>query len=400
MTTGRNRKAIVVGAGIGGLAAAACLRRVGMDVEVYERARELRPAGGALSFMTNAVVALRTLGIDLRLEENAEILEELHFLTARGRVIRTLRFKEICDRLGAPSFGVTRTLLQRLLLEQAGDCPVVLGAAATGFTPDGDGVRVHFEDGREARGDVLIGADGFGSAVRRQIAGPETPRETGYLCWVATPEFTHPRVTKQYGAHYWGRGRRFGLANIGGGRVYWWGTKNMPAERARDWDGDKDEIVRAYAGWADEVRAAVAATPFEQITAFPARDRPFLESWGRGPVTLLGDAAHPMMTSLGQGACMAVEDAVVLAHHLAREPGSPQRALRAYEAERRPRTRRIVEGAHALSGLEQTESPLRLMGRNLFFRLAPSSVLDKQNAEYLDFPGTRATDDHTMEVQP
>nr|WP_202447436.1 FAD-dependent monooxygenase [Streptomyces sp. SID5468] len=383
------------------MTAAAALRRVGMDVEVYERARELRPAGGALSFMTNAVLALRTLGIDLKLEENAEILERLHFRTARGGLIRTLEFKALCERLGAPSFGIARTLLQQLLLREVGDdCPVHLGAAATGFTAHGDGVEVAFADGRRARGDVLIGADGFNSAIRRQLTGPEQPRESGYLCWVATPEFTHPKVPKQYGAHYWGRGKRFGIANIGGGQIYWWGTKNMPVERARDWRGTKDEIVHAYAGWADEVRAAVAATPIEQITAFPARDRPFLERWGTGPVTLLGDAAHPMMTSLGQGACMAVEDAVVLAHHLAARPDDPQAALRGYEAERRPRTRRIVEGAHALSALEQTEQPLRILGRDLFFRFAPGSVLDKQNAEYLDFPGVSAAADRTMEVQP
>ncbi|MFD7733595.1 FAD-dependent monooxygenase [Kitasatospora phosalacinea] len=390
MTTRRARKAIVVGAGIGGLTAAAALRRVGLDVEVYERARELRPAGSAISLMTNAVLALRTLDIDLRLEQQAEILEELHFLTTKGRPIRTLRFKEVCARLGAPSFGITRTLLQQLLLKEIGDCPVHLGAAATGYEPDGDGVKVTFADGRQARGDVLIGADGFHSAVRRQLLGPEQPRETGSVCWVATPEFSHPRITKQYGAHYWGRGKRFGIANIGGGEVYWWGTKNMPAERARDWRGDKAEIERAYAGWADEVRAAVRATPFEQITAFPARDRAFSERWGEGPVTLLGDAAHPMMTSLGQGACMAVEDAVVLAHHLA-AAADPHQALRGYERERLPRTRKIVEGAHALNLLEQSEQPLRVLGRDLFFRFAPASVMDKQNAEYLDFPAVRAT---------
>ncbi|WP_424214053.1 FAD-dependent monooxygenase [Streptomyces sp. BI20] len=388
MTAAGKTKAIVVGAGIGGLTAAAALRKVGVDVEVHERARELRPAGGALSFMTNAVTALRTLDIDLRMEDHAEILEELHFLTTGGEVIRTLRFKEICERLGAPSFGVSRTLLQQLLLKEIDDTPLRLDSAAVGYEHDADGVTVLFRDGSEARADVLIGADGFDSAIRRQVAGPEEPRETGYLCWVATPEFTHPRVPKQYGAHYWGRGARFGIANIGAGRIYWWGTKNMPVERARAWDGDKAEILDAYAGWAPEVVAAVEATPIEEITAFPARDRPFLERWGDGPVTLLGDAAHPMMTSLGQGACMAVEDAVVLAHHLrdALAAGAdPRRGLRSYEAARRDRTRKIVNGAHALSGLEQTEQRLRIIGRDLFFRFAPDSVLDKTNSEYLDF---------------
>jgi 2-polyprenyl-6-methoxyphenol hydroxylase-like FAD-dependent oxidoreductase len=380
-------EAIVVGAGIGGLTAAAALRRIGWNVRVLERARELKPAGGALSLMSNAVLALRTLGIDLKLEENAEILYDLHFVTTRGRPIRTLHFADLCSRLGAPSFGITRSDLQQLLLREIGDCPIELRAAVAGFAPDGDGVRVGLADGRTLRADALIGADGFHSAVRRQLAGPEVARETGYVCWVATPLFAHPNMPAGYAAHYWGRGRRFGLANIGKGRAYWWGTKNMPAPRARDWPGDKQEIADTYAGWAPEVVAAIAETPAAEITAFPAQDRPFREQWGRGPVTLLGDAAHPMMTSLGQGAALAMEDAVVLAHHLAGATDVPA-ALRAYEDARRPRARKVVETAHSMSKMEQAESPLKLLARNAFFRLAPASALEKQNAELLDFDAT------------
>ncbi|GAA3293453.1 FAD-dependent oxidoreductase [Streptomyces cinereospinus] len=384
-------RALVVGAGIGGLTAAATLRSVGVDVEVYERARELKPVGGALSLMSNAVLALRTLGIDLRLEETVEILEQLHFRTRRGKLIRTLEFTDICDRLGAPSFGLHRAELQRLLLEAVKDVPITLGARATRFQADDDGVSVFFADGTEARGDVLIGADGFDSAIRRCLVGPETPYEPGYICWVATPHLTHPAIPKQYGAHYWGRGRRFGIANIGKGQVYWWGTKNMPAARARDWQGTRAEIERTYAGWAPEVVACIRATPEDQITAFPARDRPFLERWGEGRVTLLGDAAHPMMTSLGQGAAIAMEDAVVLARHLEGATDLPG-ALRAYERARLPRTRKTVAAARSLSALEQTEAWPQLLGRRLFFTFAPRSVLDKQNIELLDYHGVVAAE--------
>ncbi|GHH88802.1 FAD-dependent monooxygenase [Streptomyces sulfonofaciens] len=406
MTSRARVRALVIGAGIGGLAAAATLRRVGIDAEVYERARELRPAGGALSLMSNAVLALRTLGIDLKLAENdAAVLEQLHFLTRRGKRIRTLEFKEICDRLGAPSVGLHRAELQRLLLAAAGDVPITLDAQAVGYdiaAPDGGpgeqdsggaGVRVLFADGSEAHGDILIGADGFGSAVRRTLLGPETPYEPGYIAWVATPHVTHPAITEQYGAHYWGRGRRFGIANIGKGQVYWWGTKNMPPERARDWHGTRAEIEETYAGWAPEVEAVIRATPQEEITAFPARDRPCAERWGEGPVTLLGDAAHPMMTSLGQGAAIAIEDAVVLARHLDGAADLPA-ALRAYEHARRPRAQRIVSAARSLSDLEQTERLGRLIGRRLFFTFAPRSVLDRQNTEFLDYHAAVAAEVH------
>lgn len=378
------KKAIIVGAGIGGLTAAATLRRVGLRVELYERAAELRPAGGALSLMSNAVLALRTLGIEPKFDQHAETLSELHFVTARGRPIRTLRFGGITEELGAPSYGIHRADLQQVLLEEIGDSPVHLDAAATGFAADGDGVVVRFGDGRRARGDLLIGADGFGSAIRRQIAGPERPREAGYVCWLATPSFTHPRIPKAFGAHYWGRGERFGIANIGSGRIYWWGTKNMPPDRARAWTGGKADVMRVFAGWAEEVQAVLRATPEEEILTVPAQDRPFLERWGQGPVTLLGDAAHPMLTSLGQGAALAMEDAVVLAHHLADAADVP-RALRRYEDARRPRTRRMVGMAHAMSRMEQAERPLHVLARNAYFRLVPRFAIDRRNRAILDF---------------
>lgn len=384
MAADRHRKVIIVGAGIGGLTAAATLRRIGMEVEVFERATELRPAGGALSLMSNAVLALRTLGIEPKFEEKSEILSELHFVTPQGRPIKTLRFREISEELGAPCYGIHRADLQQVLLAEIGDTPVHLDAEATEFEPDGDGIKVHFRDGGHARGDILIGADGFDSAIRRQIAGPERPRDADYVCWLATPYYQDPRIPKAYGAHFWGHGARFGIANIGSGRIYWWGTKNLPAEHARTWHGSKGDVLRAYAGWADVIRALIEATPDEDILSVPAQDRAFLERWGSGPVTLLGDAAHPMLTSLGQGAAVAMEDAVVLAHQLA-DAADPVSGLRAYEDRRRERTRRMVKMSRSMSRMEQAEGTIPVLLRNTYFRLLPRIAIDRQNHSMLDF---------------
>ncbi|MGI5438995.1 FAD-dependent monooxygenase [Streptomyces shenzhenensis] len=378
--------AIVVGAGIGGLAAAGVLRRIGVDVHVHERATELRAAGSGLSVMTNAVNALASLGITLPLEEHGRAIEVFTIMDRRGRVIREQPLPEISERLGARCVNISRAALQRVLVEAAGDIPLSLGTTATGYRTDDDGVTVHFDDGSSARGDILIGADGFGSAVRRQLAGPEESRDSGYVCWLALAPFDHPRLRPGYVGHYWGRGQRFGLIDIGHGHYYWWGTKNMEAARSRDWKGDKGEIVRAYAGWAEEVREIIRRTPEEDILAVPSHDRAFLERWGDGPVTLLGDAAHPMLTSLGQGAGMAIEDAVVLAHALARSPHDPRAALRAYEDQRRTRARTMVTASRRLSDLEQLENPIARTLRDTFFRLAPKSVLARQLESALAFP--------------
>ncbi|MEU3407381.1 FAD-dependent monooxygenase [Streptomyces sp. NPDC006670] len=382
------RKALVLGAGIGGLTAAIALREAGLDVEVHERAGELRAAGSGLSVMSNAVGALNSLGVGIDLEKRGEALRSYQVKTATGRLIREFPFPEIIGRLGVPSVLITRADLQQSLLEAAQGIPIRLGAAATGFETDGvpgGGVRLSFDDGSTAEGDVLIGADGFHSVVRRQLVGPEDSQDSGYVCWLAVVPFSHPRFTPGSVTHFWGSGKRFGLVDMGGGRLYWWGTKNMPAELSRDWKGGKAEILHCYEGWADEVRQAVIATPEESIIAVPSRDRAFLERWGRGPVTLLGDAAHPMLTSLGQGSGMAIEDAVVLGRALRGASDLP-RALRRYEDERRERTRGMVAASRGISTFEQSEDPIRRPVRDAYFRFMPERRLTRTLEDALTFP--------------
>ncbi|MFH8597444.1 FAD-dependent monooxygenase [Streptomyces rimosus] len=381
-------KALVIGAGIGGLACAVALRRVGIEVAVYERATQLRAAGSGLSVMSNAVNALATLDIDLDLEKRGQAIASFTVLDHHGRTIRDLPFAEICDKVGAPSVCLGRPALQEALLDAAGDCPLHLGAAATAFETDETGVTVRFADGRTAHGDLLIGADGFHSAIRAQLVGPEESHDSGYVCWLGIVPFRHPAFPPGSVRHYWGSGQRFGLIDIGHGHAYWWGTKTMPTARSHAWDGTKDEITRAYEGWADEVRAVIEVTPPGDILAVPSRDRTFLERWGQGPVTLLGDAAHPMLTTLGQGAGMAIEDAVVLAHTLA-EPGACDDlplALRTYEDRRRDRTRSMAAASRSMSDLEQADTPELRQARDDFFRLTPRQDLARQNEESLTFP--------------
>lgn len=378
--------ALVVGAGIGGLTAAATLSRAGLDVRVHERATELRAAGSGLSVMTNALTALTRFGMDLRLQEHGRAVEVFKILDRRGRLIREQPLREVSDRLGAPCVSISRSALQNALLGRLGDVPLELGAAATRYESDDEGVTVHFADGTTARGDILVGADGFHSAVRRQLAGPEEERDSGYLCWLAVVPFEDRRLPPGYVGHYWGRGRRFGLIDIGHGRYYWWGTHNMPAARSRSWSGGKDDVVRAFDGWAPEVRRIIQETPEDIILTMPSCDRVFLERWGEGPVTLLGDAAHPMLTSLGQGAAMAIEDAVVLAHAVARHPGDPRAGLRAYEDARRERTRTMVTASRRTSALEQLEHPAATALRDTFLRWVPKSVLSRQFEAALTFP--------------
>jgi 2-polyprenyl-6-methoxyphenol hydroxylase-like FAD-dependent oxidoreductase len=383
-------KVLIAGAGIGGLTAAIALRAKGIDVEVYEAAARLPASGTGLGLASNATKVLRALGIDPGCGQFGRALERFEVRTARGRLIRDLPVQSIAAQLGHPMVSVHRGDLLRVLRDAAGDTPIRFQARIVDFDAgDRDfrgfrGVRATCADGSVAQADVLIGADGIRSTIRSKIAGAAPATECGYLFWVATVAFTHPRVTPGYAGHYWGKGQRFGLIDIGGGRVYWWGSKNMPAAQARDWCGDKAEILAAFDGWAPEIAEVIEATPSDAILSVPAQDRPFLEHWGRGAVSLLGDAAHPMQTSLSQGASSSVEDGYVLAQALAHVP-DPVAALRKYEDMRRERTRMLVRQSRRYSMLEQTPNPVVRTVRDLGVRCAPARVLARLNMAPMRF---------------
>ncbi|CAM2767541.1 FAD-dependent monooxygenase [Mycobacterium intermedium] len=377
-------KVAVVGAGIGGLSAALALRLRGIDVEVYEAAPEPRATGTALGLASNATKVLRSLGIDLTTETCCRALEHFEFRTARGALIRALPGAAITAETGHPFVSIHRNELIRALRNAASDIPIHYGAEVTEIAVDRRHAWAACAGGTQVSADVLIGADGIRSVVRSKVAGQRPPKEYGYVLWLATVPFSHPRMLPGYTGHYWGRGQRFGLIDIGGGMAYWWGAKNLPAAEARDWHGSKAEILSAFDDWAPEVVDVIDRTPADAIISVPGQDRPFLKRWGSGPITLLGDAAHPMLTSRSQGASSAVEDGFVLAEALARIPDTVQ-ALRAYEDRRRRRAAMLVRSSRRLNKLEQAQNPLVCAARNLGVRCVPLRSLTRNTVRPMRF---------------
>ncbi|WP_174184053.1 FAD-dependent monooxygenase [Nocardia barduliensis] len=380
-------KVVVLGAGIGGLTTAAALRHAGFGVELYEAGPQLRAQGFGLSVQANGINALRTLGlgIDEQLLELGGRVETFRFCNPDGSPIRVLPVHRLDAQLGAPAVALHRTDLHDVLLRAIGDTPTFVGAQATRFVDDGEHVRVEFADGRIAEGDLLVAADGIHSVVRAQLHGRAEPRPGNFVCWLACIPFEHPNVARGLSAHFWGTGMRFGIHDIGHGRVYWWGTKTLPAEEAANWQGGKEDLLRLYADWAPEVRACIEQTDESAILAVPAQDRPPLPQWGRGRVTLLGDAAHPMLPSLGQGANAAIEDAVVLASVL-RNCLDPVAGLRRYEKLRAERTAMFVNGSASLAKIEQTTDPRLVRVRDTYFRHAPTEFFLRELGKPMSFP--------------
>jgi 2-polyprenyl-6-methoxyphenol hydroxylase-like FAD-dependent oxidoreductase len=358
------KKVIVIGAGIGGLATAIAARRAGLEPVLFERADELRKIslGGGLHIWPNAIKAFRQLDLGDAVQGIGAEVERSHFRTSSGELLADLPVGDSSRKVGAVTVGVSRGELHKLLSQAAGEDSVHLGATCVGFSEDADGVVARFADGREERGNCLVGADGLYSAVRAQIHGPAKPRYSGYTSWLALVDLPTAEAPPDVLTVMFGRGARFIYYHVGNGRFGWIANLNAP-EGGRDPEGPKAAVLAAYKGWASPVETLVSRTDESRIVRMDLMDRPPIKRWGEGRVTLLGDAAHPMTPNIAQGACQAVEDAVVLMKSLEGH-GDAAAALRSYEARRVDRTGTLVKRSRMVGAVGQWRSPLAVAFRN------------------------------------
>ncbi len=233
---------------------------------------------------------------------------------------------------------------------------ITVGARCVGFEQDTEGVSARFADGAELRGEVLIGADGLHSSIRELLFSDGRPRYAGYICWRGLAEFEGQDLPAGLGFEAWGRGARFAVQHCGSGRVFWYATRNASQGVPDGPHGRKQDVLETYAGWHEPIPTVIAATEGDAILKNDITDREPIRRWGRGRVTLLGDAAHPMTPNFGQGACQAMEDAVVLADCLAGAL-AVSASLQAYEARRRDRTEMITRASRRFGAASQWENP-------------------------------------------
>ena len=304
---------IIIGAGIGGLATALAMKRAGISARVYERVESLEEVGAGLTLWANAVKALHKLGL-AEVTTSAFNLADGALYSWQGARLSSIPARQLQRRFGAPNLAVPRADLQAALLAAVGPEMVELNSQCISFEQDQTGVTVELAGQRQVRGRALIGADGIHSVVRAHLFGSEKPRYAGYTAWrgVTTP----PPAIEMLVGEFWGRGARFGLVPLTGGRYYWFATRNAREGEQEHHEGRKQEVLKLFGNWYSSIPTIIAATPEDAILRNDIYDRPPLIHWTRGRVTLLGDAAHPMTPNLGQGACQALEDALVLAHSL------------------------------------------------------------------------------------
>jgi len=364
---------MICGAGIGGLTAAIALRKVGVDVTVYERVPEIRGIGAGISLWANAMKALRALGLADRIAARGFPLGKMLTKNRHGRVLNRMDVGAMSAAHGHASVCIHRADLQAELLAALPAGVVISGRGVIGVAPDESGVSATFEGGHQDRADILIGADGIRSAVRAATVGGGAPIYAGYTAWRGIAPIPSDIPEDELGQLAMGPACQVAFVRCGPDRLYWFITDNAP-EGGGAGEDHRATALACLDGWegGGPYRQVIASTPSEHVLRNDVYSIEPLSTWGRGRVTLLGDAAHATTPNLGQGGCMAIEDALAIAAAL-RGVNDPVPALRAYEESRLERTTYVIEQSKVMGFMLQLENPIAVYLRDYAMTLSMST---------------------------
>jgi salicylate hydroxylase len=354
------RRIAIVGAGLGGLAATVALRQQGFEVQVYEQSPELAEFGAGINISPNSVKFFQAVGLLDRFKAAAS---EPMGLTWRnwntGEIRYKLLFGDFERRYGGKYFVIHRSDLHRLLSESVPQANILLGKRCRLIESRNDSVGIVFEGGGSAEADIVIGCDGIRSAVRACLFGGEGPHYAGTMCWRAlAPTAALPKNYHDHYVNQWSGDGGFVISYRirQDSLISFVCVRPQPGWTEQSWSvpSNVDEMLAAFPNVGQKLRTMMAAvTSCSKWGQFTGEHAPH---WTQGRVTLLGDAAHAMLATFGQGANMAFEDAYVLGQWLKSSADNPQAALAGYEASRKPRATRVQQLSRTEVGFKKVHS--------------------------------------------
>jgi 2-polyprenyl-6-methoxyphenol hydroxylase-like FAD-dependent oxidoreductase len=394
----------IIGGGIGGLSAALALREFGFEPELFEQAPALLDVGAAIAIWPNAMRILQRLGVAEKIMERAGVIKQVRWLNQDGKLLNNVRISghkadstttNTTRPPEAPAVAVHRADLQHTLLQALPSSSIHLGSVFLNLQQDGKQIHAHFANREPIACELLIGADGLHSHMRSQVVDDGPPIYRGYYVWRGISPLVPNELEPETAVEIHGRGIRFGIGPVGLDRIGWWASANKVSgdspifsERFGDVktqdaqenlntsssQNTQQELLNLFAGWCRPVCELIEATPSESILKTQAFDSPSSRSWGRHCMTLLGDAIHPTTPNLGQGGCMAIEDALMLARCL-QKYGASEHALRTYEQLRYERTAAVTGCSRLYGMVGQWENALVTRLRSHVLSLTPEFLL-------------------------
>jgi len=388
----------IIGAGIGGLTAALALRQFGFEPQVFEQAPALLDVGAAILIWPNAMRVLHQLGLADAVRQHGGIMEQARWLNYDGRLLNNFRF----PKTDLPPMALHRAELQHVLLNALSENSIHLDHVFESYEQRDGEIVARFAGGRSFECDTLIGADGLHSRARAQLLNDGPPAEHAYVAWRGVVDSVPRSITPGIAYEIYGSGQRFGIGTLGSNKIGWWASINKDlrdpneSKTGNEHDGHelyRDELLRSFAGWWAPVPELIRATPVSALIRNVTCDRPPVRKWGEGPMILLGDAIHPITPNLGQGGCLAIEDAAILARCLdkygtANKPegaNSVPDALRKFESMRFARTATIRRYSRIYGVVGQWENSLAVVLRRLALSSVPAKLTKRVLRSLFDY---------------
>ncbi len=367
-------KISVIGAGIGGLTTALTLKQKGIPVDIYEGAKQIKPAGAGIIIANNAMQVLKKLGVEKRLEQAGNRISSMKITTPSLKPLSVIDLTPFEKKYQVNTLAIHRMDIQKILAEETGRENIHLAKRLIKIEKDlsTNLYNLLFEDGETLQTEILIGADGLRSVVRNQLFRENALRDAHQICWRGICEAELPRKYTHELNEAWGKGKRFGFVKIDDKNTYYW-----YALVNQNTGIPETDLIHLFHNFHEDISTLISVTPKEGILKNPIKDLKPIYKWSNGNTCLLGDAAHATTPNMGQGACQAIEDAYVLGNLMDRDSTLSQ-LFKQYETLRRKKAHKVVNTSWKIGKLSQMENPAGIWLRNRLMKALPQSLNNKQ----------------------
>lgn len=374
-------KVAIIGAGIAGLTTAIALQQAGIFCVIYESAPAIKPLGAGLTLAANAMKVLAKLGLVEEILAKGKLLKAFNILDDKGKTITQTNSSVFRSEYGADNFAIHRADLHQVLLSRISPDTLHLNKQILNLEQQNSKVILHFTDGSTAEADYLLACDGIHSVVRKKVLPEATPRYAGYTCWRAVVDMPH--LSQADALETWGPAGRFGMVPVSKGRIYYFACISVPQPNSNLKKFTISDLIHCFKEYHDPIPEILQQTRNEQLIWSDIYDLKPLRRFAYGNILLLGDAAHATTPNLGQGACQAIEDAVILAT-LWKQNIQVEETFAQFEKKRLARTHFVTTQSRRVGEIAQIQNPLLASLRNSVLRVLPASFQEKNVKKLLD----------------
>jgi 2-polyprenyl-6-methoxyphenol hydroxylase-like FAD-dependent oxidoreductase len=365
----------IIGGGIAGLTTAISLNKIGIKTAIFEAAPEIKPVGAGLGLAANAIKAFEHIGIADEIVKAGKLLDAFTVYDQAGKPITRTDSKAVGAKYGLGNFTIHRADLHEILLSKIDPFSIVTNQKAVDIEQKEHSVILKFQSGMTCETDYLIVADGIHSPIRQKLLPNIKPRYAGYTCWRGVMDNTELKLTEA--SETWGANGRLGILPLANNKIYWFACVNAPQNDPTMKGYKIADVQQIFKDFHAPIPEVLAHTKQEQVVWNDIIDLEPIHQYAFNNIVLIGDAAHATTPNLGQGACQAIEDAVILADEI-KANDSFELAFKKFEQRRLKRTHYVVNTSRAVGRVAQWQNSILIALRNAAFRLVPPSINEKQ----------------------